>query len=365
VASRRRASPSPGRGDVIEDLRIPRSRSCFSTCRRRDRCQGRRAGARRSGRWPARWGTRSGVPSAVAGSRADSRFAARAAGRPRPPRCVGSRWSGACPGHARRAAGRIVPGGHPRRAVRRAGRSAGADRAAPEWRRPVARSDRPPSGSRRPGGRCGVQRSWCGRTWCPLKQDTMRIAIISGKSRGLSATTWHHVSLSAANLGPSLKDLRRKRANYCRRSVKLPIRTWISNAAAVFWGQHGAVTEQAEQSQCSRETVYRHARKVEERLEQASRDQTRIAEQDAKIERLVQKVAELEAEAQRATILDPFKQRRLATTACAMGLSTRQTEDLFQVLLPPGEAPDHSTIGRWVNREALKARRGDCRVLAF
>ena len=71
----------------------------------------------------------------------------------------------------------------------------------------------------------------------------------------------------------------------------------------------------------------------------------------------MQKVAELEAEAQCATILDPFKQRRLATTACAMGLSTRQTEDLFQVLLPPGEAPDHSTIGRWVNREALKARR--------
>lgn len=139
--------------------------------------------------------------------------------------------------------------------------------------------------------------------------------------------------------------------------LKLPIRTWISNAAAVFWGQHGAVTEQAEQSQCSRETVYQHARKVEERLERASRDQTRIAEQDAQIERLVQKVAELEAEAQRATILDPFKQRRLATTACAMGLSTRQTEDLFQVLWPPAEAPDHSTIGRWVNREALKARR--------
>ena len=31
VASRRRASPSLGRGDVIEDLRIPRSRSRFST----------------------------------------------------------------------------------------------------------------------------------------------------------------------------------------------------------------------------------------------------------------------------------------------------------------------------------------------
>src|SRR3954454_16474537 len=112
------------------------------------------------------------------------------------------------------------------------------------------------------------------------------------------------------------------------RMLKLPIRTWINNAAAVFSGQHGAVTGQAEQAQCSRETVYQHARKVEERLEQVSRDQARIAGQDAQIERLVQQVAELEAEAQRATILDSLKQRRLATTACAMGLSTRQTEDL-------------------------------------
>ncbi len=54
-------------------------------------------------------------------------------------------------------------------------------------------------------------------------------------------------------------------------------------------------------------------------------------------------------------MLDPLKQRRLATTACAMGLSLRQTEDLFQVLLPPGKAPDHSTIGRWVKSEAKRA----------
>ncbi len=46
----------------------------------------------------------------------------------------------------------------------------------------------------------------------------------------------------------------------------LPIRTWVSNAAAVFSGEHGAVTRQAQESQCSRETVYQHARKVEKRL---------------------------------------------------------------------------------------------------
>jgi hypothetical protein len=137
---------------------------------------------------------------------------------------------------------------------------------------------------------------------------------------------------------------------------KLPVRTWINNAAAVFSGQHGAVTEQAQESGCSRETVYQHARKVEERLDQASRDESRIAAQDTEIVRLQQRVAELEGAAQHPMVLDPLKQRRFATIACAMGLSLRQTEDLFQVFLPPGEAPKHATIGRWVESQAKRAR---------
>ena len=47
---------------------------------------------------------------------------------------------------------------------------------------------------------------------------------------------------------------------------KLPVRTWILNAAAVFSGPHGAVTRQAEQAGCSRQTVYQHAHKLEQRL---------------------------------------------------------------------------------------------------
>ena len=39
---------------------------------------------------------------------------------------------------------------------------------------------------------------------------------------------------------------------------KLPIRTWVRNAAAVFSDRHGSVTEQAQDSQCRRETVYEH-----------------------------------------------------------------------------------------------------------
>src|SRR6185295_8930775 len=73
---------------------------------------------------------------------------------------------------------------------------------------------------------------------------------------------------------------------------KLPLRTWICNAAAVFSGQRGAVTEQAQHAGCSRQTVYVQARQLEARLpqreaelqqlrteNQALRDQLATAEQ--------------------------------------------------------------------------------------
>ena len=118
------------------------------------------------------------------------------------------------------------------------------------------------------------------------------------------------------------------------RMFKLPVRSWVRNAAAVFSGQYGSVTDQAQDSQCTRETVYEHARKVEERLAEASRDKSRIAEQETEIQRLQRRVSELEARAQQPVVLDPLKQRKFATVASALGLSLRQTEDLFQILLP-------------------------------
>jgi len=136
---------------------------------------------------------------------------------------------------------------------------------------------------------------------------------------------------------------------------KLPVRTWVRNAAAVFSGQYGSVTGQAQDSQCSRETVYEHARKVEERLAEASSNKSRLAEQEAEIQRLQRRVAELEARAQQPVVVDPVQQRKFATVASALGLSLRQTEDLFQILLPAGQAPDHSTLGRWVKTEAKRA----------
>jgi hypothetical protein len=135
---------------------------------------------------------------------------------------------------------------------------------------------------------------------------------------------------------------------------KLPVRTWILNAAAVLSGQHGDVTRQAEQSECSRETVYQHARKVESRLA-AEPDADVVAGLREENQRLLQEIAGLRRGAEGLVRCDKATQRRLATTAFAMGVSLRQIEDLLALLLPAAEVPDHSTLGHWVRAEARRA----------
>jgi transposase-like protein len=136
---------------------------------------------------------------------------------------------------------------------------------------------------------------------------------------------------------------------------RLPIRTWILNAAAVFSGPHGAVTQQAQQSGCSRQTVYEHARKLEQRLEDRPGDGATRAALEEENRRLRQEIADLRRDAEHAIRCDKAVQRRLATTAFAMGLSTRQIEELLGRLLPADAVPDHSTLGHWVQAEAARA----------
>jgi hypothetical protein len=134
---------------------------------------------------------------------------------------------------------------------------------------------------------------------------------------------------------------------------KLPVRTWILNAAAVFSGQHGAVTRQAEQAGCSRETVYQHAHKLEQHLTEPAPEA--VARLQAENQRLREAIAALQQTADARAPLDKDKQRQLATTAFAMGLSLRQIEDLLGLLLPAADVPDHSTLGHWVQAAAQRA----------
>jgi hypothetical protein len=118
----------------------------------------------------------------------------------------------------------------------------------------------------------------------------------------------------------------------------LSIRDVVRNAAAVFAGVYGAVTRQARQAGCSRQSVYDHARQVEQRLRPADPATPPV---------------EVLAPTPQPS-LDRPTLRRLAVTAFAMGISTRQIEDLIRVIL--GESgPDHSTIARWAAQAAGKA----------
>jgi hypothetical protein len=120
----------------------------------------------------------------------------------------------------------------------------------------------------------------------------------------------------------------------------LSLRTLVRNAAAVFSGCYGAVTRQAEQAGCSRQTVYDHARRIEQRLQPVA-PATPPAAAPTPV-------------STPAASLDESTRRHLAVTAFAMGISTRQIEDLFRVILGD-EGPDHATVGRWVADAAGKA----------
>jgi hypothetical protein len=120
----------------------------------------------------------------------------------------------------------------------------------------------------------------------------------------------------------------------------LSLRDLVRNAAAVFSGAYGAVTGRAQQAGCSRQTVYNHAREIEQRLQTPA-----PAAPPAEVP-ILTPVPSLD---------EPTQRRRFAVTAFAMGISTRQIEDLLGVLLAD-QAPDHSTIARWVAEAAEKAR---------
>ena len=139
--------------------------------------------------------------------------------------------------------------------------------------------------------------------------------------------------------------------------IKLPVRTWIRNAASVFSDRYGSVAKQAEQSQCSRQTVYQHARKLEQRLSRESEPDALIARVRLENQQLRLRIAEQLHHAQGRVLLDRAMLQRFATIAFATGLSLRQIEELLTVLLPQSEVPDHSTLGRWVQAQAQQAEK--------
>ena len=152
---------------------------------------------------------------------------------------------------------------------------------------------------------------------------------------------------------------------------KIPLCGWIANAAARLSGRRGSVTEQARQAQCSRQTVYDHAQKVEAAVEAEHGGGATHEQKDREIAALRRENGQLWAWLVLTIEFPLAKQQMFAAKGMGMGLSHSQVHDLLAFLLGARACPSRSTIHRWVQAAGkaagavLKRLDGCCRVLVL
>jgi len=123
---------------------------------------------------------------------------------------------------------------------------------------------------------------------------------------------------------------------------------WIANAAARLAGPHGSVAQRARDAGCSRQIVYEHARKVKAAVEAEHSGGPARAVLIEQVESLRRENTQLWNWLFQTVEFPPGKQRELAVTAVAMGLSHSQVRALMAILQGAKAAPSRSTIHRWV-----------------
>ena len=138
---------------------------------------------------------------------------------------------------------------------------------------------------------------------------------------------------------------------------KIPVAVWIVNAAARLVGDHGHVTQQAQEADCSRQTVYDHARKVQAAVEAEYAGGPTRAELLEQHQRLRQENAQLWDWLAQTIEFPEDTQRQFTVTATAMGLSLNQVLALLALILGTKAVPSRSTLQRWVRAAGLAAGR--------
>lgn len=139
--------------------------------------------------------------------------------------------------------------------------------------------------------------------------------------------------------------------------LKIPFVTWIANAAAALTGNYGDVTLQAEVADCSRQTIYDHAHKVQTAVEDAHDGGPTRAQLIAENQRLAQENTQLWDWLAQTIEFPADQQREFSVTATAMGLSLNQVLALLDLLLGKKAGPGRSTLHRWITSAAGVAGR--------
>ena len=151
--------------------------------------------------------------------------------------------------------------------------------------------------------------------------------------------------------------------------LKIPFVTWIANAAAGLTGIYGDVTRQGEVADCSRQTIYDHAQKVQAAVEDAHDGGPTRATLTEENRQLRDENTQLWDWLTRTIEFPSEKQREFTATATGMGLSLNQALILLALILGKKACPSRSTLHRWIQHAALAAGRvlkvldARCRVL--
>jgi hypothetical protein len=139
--------------------------------------------------------------------------------------------------------------------------------------------------------------------------------------------------------------------------LKIPLATWIANAAVGLTGLYGDVTRQASQADCSRQTIYDHAHKVRAAVVDAHDGGPTRAALIAENQRLAQENAQLWRWLEETIEFPVIKQHEFVAIATAMGLSLNQVLALLALILGIQVCPSRSTLHRWVKLAGVAAGR--------
>jgi hypothetical protein len=139
--------------------------------------------------------------------------------------------------------------------------------------------------------------------------------------------------------------------------LNVAVEAWIRNASVVLGGCWGAVSRRARQSGYSRTTIYQHAHRVVEAVLNEQAGGIRYEALWQENERLRGENAALWQAWCEAEELSEAKQRELASTGSAMGLSLTQIVTLLAIVLPSQAVPSRAKVGRWVQQASARSSR--------
>jgi hypothetical protein len=139
--------------------------------------------------------------------------------------------------------------------------------------------------------------------------------------------------------------------------LKIPLATWIANAAACLTGVYGDITHQAEVADCSRQTVYDHTHKVQAAVAAEHAGGPTRAELIQENQLLGQENARLWDWLAHTVEFPTSNQQEFTVTAVAMGLSLNQVLILLALILGAQARPGRGTLGRWVQAAGHAAGR--------